>query len=410
MPTVPVETKEVATSAREHLSELEQQLDKAKATIKEQATSISNLDKGLTKLTENYQSLYELHSPRLDKVDERQVWLRDRTRQAMDSIKEKQVIQTAINNHTLKSIEKTEKDVFSVTLQIKGWHGHTTPEDKRDLIKHWCSYMEPQISANEYMVSTEDHKGKPSRVVHVNFDWANLHMRFLKTVQKWEREDTAKDKHGSTLSINSLQSTQESLRQVPFKFCLSVTDQAGYQNATYPDWENLTIIEQSSSNLLVRVAYDDSERTCLITYTQELAEDFSQHFDAFRYIRFFNETTLYQNMFEQKTQEVMNADSVPTEAWKSKRPRRPYDKDDTADVAYARQNNGASTYYADKKADSKWGKHSGKQRRYCGHIIIIIMGIHYLPSSHGRCSSRRLIRRHLHRRTLGGGSRIRYSG
>jgi len=50
----------------------------------------------------------------------------------------------------------------------------------------------------------------------------------------------------------------------------------------------------------------------------------------------------------------MNADSDPTEAWKAKRPRWTYDKDESADVTYARQKDGASTYYADKKADSKW--------------------------------------------------------
>ena len=97
--------------------------------------------------------------------------------------------------------------------------------------------MDPPIPSNEYRVSTDDHKGNVSNVVHINFDGASQHMRLLKAVQQWERNDSAKDKQGSALSINPLQSTQESLRQIPFKVCLSVMEQAGYQEATYADWK-----------------------------------------------------------------------------------------------------------------------------------------------------------------------------
>ena len=155
------------------------QLDEAKQVIMNQAATITELNQQVTKLSGDYKSICKLHSLRFDIIDQRQRLLRDRTKQLIEQL----AIQTSVNNHALRAIEKTEKDVNVVTLQLKGWHGWTTTFEKKKLVKRWRSQMDPPIPDTDYRFSTEDHKGKDSKVMHIRFDWPRHHMRFLKTVQ-----------------------------------------------------------------------------------------------------------------------------------------------------------------------------------------------------------------------------------
>ena len=49
------------------------------------------------------------------------------------------VIRTAVANHTLRALERAEKEHKAVTLDMKGWNGWTTSEQKKSLIKQLCS-------------------------------------------------------------------------------------------------------------------------------------------------------------------------------------------------------------------------------------------------------------------------------
>jgi len=110
------------------------------------------------------------------------------------------VIQTAVTNHTLRALERAEKEHKAVTLEMKGWNGWTTAEQKKSLIKQWCSQMTPAIPESEYQLSTEDHRGKESKVMHLRFSWPRQQIIFMKTVQDWG--SAAKDQNGGVLTFN----------------------------------------------------------------------------------------------------------------------------------------------------------------------------------------------------------------
>ena len=112
---------------------------------------IQHLAQQYTTLSEARLSLLQLNTERMDTIEKRQSKLRN----AIDGFKKRHTVQTAINTHVLKACERTEKDAASATLKLKGWHGFSTIADKKELVRLWCSHMEPAIPINEYRVSTD---------------------------------------------------------------------------------------------------------------------------------------------------------------------------------------------------------------------------------------------------------------
>ena len=175
-------------------------------------------------------------------------------------------------------------------------------------------------------MSTGDHRGTESKVMHVRFNWTRQHMIFMKTVQHWGA--AAKDQNGGILSFNSLMSAQEVLRQIPLRVTLSITEQEGYtKDSTVIAWKDLSITENSSDETLVRISYEDTDRICHIEYTEHLNDAFADQFDKIKHARFPNEATLYENCFHSRHQEVMDTDPTDQEEkdtaddWQAKKPK-----------------------------------------------------------------------------------------
>ena len=113
--------------------------------------------------------------------------------------------------------------------------------------------MTPPIPESEYQMSTEDHRGTESRVMHLRFNWTRQQMIFMKSVQHWGA--AAKDQNGDILSFNSPTSAQEVLRQIPLRVALSITEQEGYtKDSTVIAWKDLSITEKPRMKHLSELA------------------------------------------------------------------------------------------------------------------------------------------------------------
>ena len=69
--------------------------------------------------------------------------------------------------------------------------------------------------------------------------------------------------------------SQERLRQIPFKVCLSVVDHAGYTDNIAKDWiEYKPTGRSNEANVLVQITFDDDERISHVGYTDHLHDAF----------------------------------------------------------------------------------------------------------------------------------------